>query len=238
MKVLLDYIFPPVCPLCQTVTPEKNTVCPTCWGKISFISPPFCAQCSLPFEAGSIDTNLLQKCGSCLASPPSFSSARSSYVYDDFSKKLILSFKHGSALHAAPLLSQWMFASGREILTTCDLIVPVPLYWRRLYKRGLNQAALLVQNLGRLSKKPICLTALKRTVHTPSQGTLSLKDRSKNVASCFKVPLKKIIENKSIVLVDDVMTTGATLDACSKALLKNGAKDVKVLCVARVKTTS
>ena len=169
-------------------------------------------------------------------SPPSFSATRSVYVYDDLSKKMILSLKHGSALHLAPFLAQGLWQAGKELVNAADLIVPVPLHWRRLYSRGFNQSALLAQHLHKISHKPVSLNVLKKIRHTPSQGGLSLEERISNVAHCFKVshPLK--IKDKSIVLVDDVMTTGATLNACANTLLKAGAKEVTVLCVARVKT--
>ena len=237
MRALLDLILPPLCPLCCTIVPHKNTVCPPCWKELSFISAPFCPQCALPFETSAPEEGLsFQKCGACLQAPPSFSSARAAYVYDSVSRKMILSFKHGEALSLAPFLGQALWHSGKDLVTAADLIVPVPLHWLRLYKRGFNQAAILAQWVGKLSSKPVSLNALKKIHNTVSQGNLSWEGRSKNVAHCFKVSNSKKIKDKSILLIDDVMTTGATLNACSKILLKEGAKKVTILCVARVKT--
>lgn len=236
MRVLLDLILPPLCPLCHTIVPHKSTVCPPCWQELSFISDPFCAQCALPLEVSTPEENLsFQKCGACLESPPSFSNARAAYVYDSVSKKMILSFKHGEALSLAPFLGQALWQSGKELVATADLLIPVPLHWRRLYKRGFNQSSLLAQRVGKLGNKPVSLNVLKRIHNTPSQGNLSLEERIKNMKECFKVVRPEKIKNKSILLIDDVMTTGATLNACAKTLLKAGAEKVTVLCVARVK---
>jgi ComF family protein len=148
---------------------------------------------------------------------------------------MVLSFKHGNALYIAPFLAQGLLNIGSDLLRTADLILPVPLHWRRLYNRGFNQAAVVAQHLGKISHKPVSVNILKRIQNTPFQGNLSLEERIKNVAHCFKVSKPQKIKNKSILLVDDVMTTGATLNACAKTLLKVGAKEINVLCVARVK---
>lgn len=237
MRALLDLVFPPRCPLCRTIVSHTTTACADCWQQLNFISSPFCCQCGLPFEASDSEENAsLLKCISCLEVPPAFSSARSAYVYDAASKKMILSFKHGSAFHLMPFLTQALVGAGQELFKDVDVLIPVPLHWRRLYKRGFNQSALLAQHLGHALKKEVDISSLKKTKNTPSQGDLSLEDRRKNVAACFQISSPAKIKNKSILLIDDVMTTGATLNACAKILLKEGgAKDVKALCLARVK---
>lgn len=235
MRALLDLILPPLCPLCRKIVSHKNAACSSCWQQLNFISTPFCSQCSLPFETLDLENSSFQKCGACLHSPPSFSNARAAYVYDDVSKKMILSFKHGEALHLTPFLTHALVTAGRDLFRQTDVIVPVPLHWYRLYKRGFNQAALLAQRLGKMIHKPVGLAFLKRIKNTPSQGSLSLENRVKNVAHCFKVCDPSQVKDKSILLIDDVITTGATLNACALTLLRAGGKEVNILCVARVK---
>jgi ComF family protein len=236
MRALLDLVFPPRCPLCRTVVSHTTTACADCWQQLNFISPPFCWQCGLPFETSDSEEDAsLLKCISCLEAPSAFSSARSAYVYDAASKKMVLSFKHGSAFHLLPFLTQALVTAGQAFFKEVDLLVPVPLHWRRIYKRGFNQSALLAQHLGKALKKEVDISSLKKIKNTLSQGELSLEERQKNVATCFQITSPSKIKNKSILLIDDVMTTGATLNACAKILLKEGgAKDVKALCVARV----
>lgn len=236
MRSLLDVIFPPLCPVCECVVSKKSTFCGDCWPKLNFISDPFCTQCSLPFESSILEENsAFYKCASCLQTPPAFSLSRSVYVYDDVCRKMILSFKHGQSLHLGPVLADGMWHAGKFLLESADVMLPVPLHWKRLYKRGFNQSAVLARHISALSKKPVALNLLKRTQNTPSQGILSLEDRAKNVKNCFKVSDSHQIKNRIVVLIDDVMTTGATLNASAHALLRAGAKEVRTLCIARVK---
>lgn len=236
---LLDFVFPPRCPLCCQIVSQANTSCASCWQQLNFISSPFCYQCGLPFDFSDGEDSLaFQKCLSCLESPPAFSLARSAYVYDDLSKKMILSFKHGSSFHLIPFFTHALATAGQDLFKDIDLIIPVPLHWYRLYKRGFNQSSLLAQYLGKLIQKKVNVSGLKKIKNTPSQGGLSVEERKKNVSHCFKVHSPQKIKNKSILLVDDVMTTGATLNACAHILLKEGqAKEVRTLCLARVKNS-
>ena len=159
------------------------------------------------------------------------------FKYDDASKGLILGLKHGDRLDHLPGLARWIGRAGSDLLASADMIVPVPLHPWRLWKRRYNQAALIAEELSHLSGKPHCPLVLQRTRNTPSQGEMpSAKARRRNVLAAFKVPSEKRAEvsGKKILLIDDVLTTGATLDACARALKRAGARSVDVLTVSRV----
>lgn len=147
-----------------------------------------------------------------------------------------MGFKHADRTEAAPAFARWMARAGSELLEDCDALVPVPLHWRRLFKRRYNQAALLALHLGRLSEKPVLAGVLKRTKATPPQGRLSPEARAANIAGAFQVPTSQraAIAGKSLLLIDDVLTTGATARLATRVLLKAGAAKVDVLTLALV----
>ena len=156
-------------------------------------------------------------------------------MYTDASKPMILRFKHADSIHAAPTLAKWMISAGKELLQCSDLLIPVPLHWTRLLQRQYNQASLLVSSLANETGIPGHNEILVRNRYTPSQGQRSMLQRQRNVSGAFVVHHKgkSLINGKNLLLVDDVYTTGATVGACTKALLKYGAKNVDVLTVAR-----
>lgn len=159
-------------------------------------------------------------------------------LYNDHSKNLTLSFKYGDRIHAAKSLAAWMYRAGQEFWGDADILMPVPLHRWRLLKRRYNQAALLAQNIARLAQKPVLVDGLERTRPTPTQGHLSRKERLTNIKGAFRVKSCYLprIENKTIVLVDDVLTTGATVNECSHVLLQAGAKAVNILTIARTRS--
>ncbi len=228
----LHFIFPPLCPLCKDVVDGENTLCPTCWPHIEFIADPCCDQCGLPLATASLHEK--EKCISCLQHHFSFTQNRSAILYTQTSKKMILDLKHGHKLSIAPLLAQWMVRSGHKLIEKSDILIPVPLHWTRLLKRGFNQAAVLTQHIGKKTNTPYLLNTLKRVKRTPSQDGLSASARQKNVHHAFIVPNPQDIRGKSLLLIDDVMTTGSTLEACAKVLIQSGAKCVRTLTVGRV----
>ncbi len=228
-RKVLDLLLPPRCAGCgQTVT-QARTLCQTCWEKAVFIAAPMCHCCGLPFE---IDVPTEALCLDCARAHPPFAAARSVFPYDDFSKKLILAFKQGDRTDLAPTLALWLHRSAQPLLEKCDLIAPVPLHWRRLLSRRYNQSALLALALSKLSHIPTTPQLIKRVRHTPSQGHLSRMARQKNLQGAFRV--EKELTGKNILLIDDVLTTGATVLNCTRALHKAGAKDVYVVTLARV----
>ena len=235
-KRVVDTILPPRCLSCGVVVDATGAVCPDCWRGIDFVTPPFCACCGLPFAYDSGPDAL---CGACAAERPLFGRARSVMVYNDASRDLILAFKHADRTDAAPAYGGWLARAGEALLADADLIVPVPLHRRRLLARRYNQAALLAQALGRVAGKRVLVDALVRTRPTPSQGRMNRAQRARNVRAAFAVrrSRKAALAGKRIVLVDDVMTTGATLSACVRALLDGGASNVDALTLARVTRT-
>lgn len=230
-KQFLNLLLPLRCVKCGIILDNKNGLCPECWTLIPFITKPYCACCGLPFEF-EIDEGAL--CGACHRRRPLYTTARSVFVYDSESKNLILKFKHTDNTHVAPLFAGWM-AGLLEGLEK-PLCIPVPLHWTRLFIRTYNQAGLLAQEIAKRQKWVYCPSLLVRKRRTPSQGRLSKEQREKNINNAFMVPenKKKELFNKTIVLVDDVFTTGVTLTACAKTLLNAGAKEIHGVTLGRV----
>ena len=198
---------------------------------VRFLADPLCQRCGIPMENAGESV-----CPHCLAEPPAYGQARAAFVYEDGSRDLILRLKHADALAGVPVLAHWLQRPGAEMLRRADWLVPVPLHWRRLFHRRYNQSAELARALARLADVPALPDGLTRTRRTPSQGNLSRRQRQRNVQDAFSVPARHHarIAGRQIVLIDDVMTTGATVSACASALLAAGAAGVDVLCLARV----
>jgi ComF family protein len=234
VRAALDVVFPPLCLSCRVRLSEPHALCSACWSGLGFIDGPQCERCGLPFE---IDPGGETQCGACLASPHAFDRARSLLRYDDASKPLILAFKHGDRLDQAPGFARWLERAGRPLLEAADLLVPVPLHRWRLWRRRYNQSALLGQGLARLSGRPQDPFLLQRKRATPSQGRMaSAEARTRNVMGAFRIApgRESEVEGRHILLVDDVFTTGATLDACARVLKRAGAARVDALTLARV----
>src|SRR5712671_1198176 len=234
VRAVLDLLFPPLCMSCKVRLFEPHALCASCWKAMSFIDGPLCARCGMPFD---IDPGGETICGPCLAKAPDFDRARALFRYDDASKRLILGFKHGDRLDSAPAFARWLERTGRPLLAEADLIVPVPLHRGRLWKRRYNQAAILAKGLARLSGRTHDPLLLLRKRATKSQGEMvSAKARRRNVLGAFGVLPGKTgqISGRNILLVDDVFTTGATLNACARALKRAGAARVDALTLARV----
>ena len=206
------------------------------WRRVRFLSAPVCEACGVPFEA---DPGPGALCAPCAIEPPSFSRARAAFAYDGDSRGLILAFKHGDRTDSAPVFGAWLMRAGAELLADSDVIVPVPLHWTRLFVRRYNQAALLAHALHARSGVPVAPGFLVRRRRTPSQGTLGRAARRRNLAGAIAVPDKRRahVAGKRILLIDDVLTTGATADACARALSAAGARAVDVLTLARVVRT-
>ncbi|HLW27403.1 MAG TPA: ComF family protein [Kiloniellales bacterium] len=229
----LDLLLPPRCLACGCLVRLDGTLCLPCWSALHLLAPPQCESCGLPFEHEQPPGSL---CGACLREAPPWQRARAALAYDDGSKGMILRFKHADYTQAAPTFALWMERAAGSLLHEADLIVPVPLHRWRLFYRRYNQAALLAQALGKLGRKQVIPDLLLRYKRTSSQGHLSPQQRRRNVAGAFKVQprWKPLLQEARVLLVDDVLTSGATLGACSRTLYRAGARAVDVLTLARV----
>ena len=227
---ILDFLMPPRCTICNKKVNSTGALCGTCWTNLHHINDPQCNSCGLPF-AFDIDKNAL--CGHCIKNPPPYVWARSALRYDDHSQGLILSLKHSKKLENAAVMARMMQQAGQGFFKDIDLIVPVPLHRKRLFKRRFNQSAYLAHYIAKQTNIALNTNDLERIKPTPPQVGLTYKAREKNVRGAFKVKVKESFKNKNIVLIDDVFTTGATVKACSQCLLKAGASSVGVLTFAR-----
>jgi ComF family protein len=233
-KGVLDLVFPGQCLRCKTDVAEPRTLCASCWSKIRFIDEPMCRVCGVPYDS-PLEAGLV--CATCLAEPPPYARARSVFRYDESSRDLVLSFKHADRLEGAPAFAAWFARAGGGFLEEVDFITPVPLHWGRLVRRRYNQAAILANALSARNGVPALSNLLLRKRATASQGEMrSRRARKLNVAGAFTLNRRhaSAIKDRHILLVDDVLTTGATVTACARALKRAGAGEVSVMTLARV----
>ena len=228
---MINFLYPPICPICGARIEEPHCLCADCYNHLNFITEPCCQICGRPFEYKGLNDLI---CGACMKKAPAFSMARSVLEYDDFSKQLILAYKHGDRTDLTPLLIKFLLQADNVIFKDIDVIIPVQLHWTRFLKRRYNQSSLLGKALGKKLKIPFRSKYLKRIRMTESQGTKNHREREKNIRNAFQVSNPVAIRGKNILLIDDVMTTGATTKECAKILKKAGAKDIKVITLYRV----
>lgn len=230
LKILIDLIYPPTCISCKKPTHDHGTLCTDCWNEIDFISSPNCTICSTPMPHSSASPLI---CGTCLNSPPNYHRARSLFSYDENSKRIITRLKYYDKTHIAKHVSQWLYNRQQDFICESELIIPVPLHKKRLNSRKFNQSTLIAKHLSKKTNIPFIADALIRTKNSTPQTNLTFKQRTKNLNNCFIQNPKRNIQNKRVLLVDDVITTGTTVYQCTKTLLKAGAKEVNVLTVAK-----
>lgn len=231
-NIITNLIFPPRCLNCGEELYNKTGLCIKCFKKLNFITSPKCDICGYPFEIDmSEDKNLI--CPNCLKKNFKFNKARSVFTYNDITKKLILAYKHSRHIELAPFFSKIMLQAGSELLKETDLIIPVPISKLRLIKRGYNQSSLLAKHIGKHKKIKVSFNNLIRYKHTAYQGNMHIKQRRENVRNAFVIKNANKIRNKNILLIDDVFTTGATINECIKTLKKAGANKVFALTIAR-----
>lgn len=227
----LDIVLPERCPSCGVITPPGGTFCGDCWHRLHFLVPPWCATCAVPFAYEQGDEVC---CASCLSSPPHHDGIRAVVAYDDVSRQVALKLKYGGKIGLAKMIAAQML---RHLPDDRDglIVAPVPLHWTRLWSRSFNQSALIGHELARISDLKFAPDLLFRTKRTPSMRGMSAKDRRKAVgkAFAFNPRWQNRIAGARIVLVDDVLTTGATSDGCIEALKKAGADWVQLFCWAR-----
>lgn len=235
--IALDLVFPPACLACRKATAGHDALCPACWGRISFIERPYCERLGTPFPYDLGMEGLHSP--EAIADPPVYGRARAVARFEEGPvRTLVHRLKYNDRMELARPLGLWMARAGREILAEADLLVPVPLHRRRLIWRRFNQANALAISVAQMCDKSVDPFALVRVKPTAPQVGLTRAQRATNVQGAFAVPeeARLAVEGRAIVLVDDVMTSGATLNAAARALLRAGAKRVDVLVFARVVT--
>ena len=229
---VLDMIFPPSCLLCEERAGENGSLCFSCWSKISFISKPSCAICCFPFE---YDMGKDALCPTCIANKPEFEKAIPVFIYNKNSSRLITEFKYADRIHATKSFAKWMSAAAIDIIKNSDLIAPVPLHKSKLFARRYNQSALIANEIGKMAKIKVMPDLLLHPNKTRPQASLPKKQRLKNVKGIFSLNSKyaDFISGKNILIVDDVITTGATLSECARILKKKKTAVVNAVTLAK-----
>jgi ComF family protein len=237
-NAVTDFLLPPVCIGCRTPIDRHGQLCGACWSRIDFITPPICDRLGIPLP---YDTGDVMLSAGAIADPPAYDRARAAACYSTTMRELVQSFKYRDRQEGLPLFGRWLVQAGADLLADADLLVPVPLHRSKLWSRRFNQSALLVAEVARISGVPADPTMLKRVKKTKSQVGLTADQRRRNVSGAFDVEPKRKerLKNARIVIVDDVITTGATIEACARVLRRAGAGRVDALVLARaVESTS
>jgi ComF family protein len=231
-RLALDIALPTLCVACREPV-DGEGVCPECWAKLSFIAPPFCPRLGIPFVYDPGPDMLSME---AISNPPAYARARAAVRYDDVARTLVHALKYQDRTDLAPAMGRWMARAGRELLDDADVLVPVPLHWRRAWGRRFNQSGALARVIERQSGVKVVAEALRRIRPTQQQVGLSRPQRASNVQGAFKVASaeQSQIAGRRVVLIDDVLTSGATVDTCARALLRAKASQVDVLVFARV----
>jgi len=232
LSASLDLALPTLCPACREPVKGRG-LCPACWSKLSFIARPYCERLGIPFVYDPGPGILSME---AIADPPAYHRARAAVRFDEIARALVHALKYGDRLDLAPMMGRWISHAGREILADADALIPVPLHWRRLWARRFNQSATLARAIAAETGVPVLSNALQRIKPTAQQVGLSRPQRALNVQGAFRVcdEGKGMVAGRRLVLVDDVLTSGATVDGCARALLRAGAANVDVLVFARV----
>ena len=231
-KLALDIALPTLCVACREPV-DGEGVCAECWAKLSFIAPPFCPRLGIPFVYDPGPEMLSME---AISNPPAYRRARAAVRYDDVARTLVHALKYQDRTDLAPAMGRWMARAGRELLDEADVLIPVPLHWRRAWRRRYNQSGALALTIEQQTGVKVAPEALRRIRPTEQQIGLSRPQRASNVQGAFKVASERqfLIAGRRVVLIDDVLTSGATVDACARALLRAKAACVDVLVFARV----
>ncbi len=237
LGAVADVLVPPLCLSCHRRLSTHDALCPKCWSDIDFIRPPLCDRLGLPLP---YDTGAPMISAAAAAHPPAYDHARAVARFDKVMRELIHDLKFHDRHDARRLFGRWLAEAGAELLADADLIVPVPLTRTRLIARRFNQSAILAHEVARLVHVKVEPLALLRVRPTKPQVGLSREQRRQNVSGAFAVApnRKAALVSAKIVLVDDVITTGATAEACARALKRAGAARVDVLALALVADAS
>ena len=225
---VLDFVLPPRCPGCGLIVGEVHSFCPDCWKQVEFLGHGGCRTCGLPLEATDMD-----ECGLCQAMQPRIARTRAAVAYDDLSRSLAIRLKYGRKVALARTMARYM-APLVEWGDGDRLLVPVPLHRIRLWRRGFNQSALIARELSRRLQIEMDPSLLRRTRRTPPLKGMSLRQRRRTVSGAFKAINPARLNGKTIILIDDVLTTGSTAEACARTLKRAGAARVELISWARV----
>ena len=234
-RMALDIALPTLCVACREPV-DGEGVCAGCWARLSFIAPPFCPRLGIPFVYDPGPELLSME---AIASPPAYQRARAAVRYDEVARTLVHALKYQDRTDLAPAMGRWMARAGCELIEEADVLVPVPLHWQRAWRRRYNQSGALARIIERQTGIKVGSEALRRVRPTQQQIGLSRSERASNVQGAFKVAANRQFEiaGRRVVLIDDVLTSGATVDACARALLRAKAASVDVLVFARVVDT-
>lgn len=230
----LQLLYPPQCISCQAPVQSDFGLCADCWRETPFIAGLVCDQCGLPLPGQDPGERAL--CDDCMTIARPWDRGRAALLYDENGRRLVLALKHGDRMDLARPAAGWMLKAAQPILKPGMLVVPVPLHWMRLFRRRFNQAALLSRNIAKAAGLEHCPDALIRKRSTGNQDGKTREARFANLVDAFAVPKarERRVRDREILLVDDVMTSGATFAAASEALFAAGARSVSVLGLARV----
>lgn len=226
-RSVLDFALPPRCGGCGAIVDDVDSFCADCWRKLEFLQGG-CLRCGLPLQATDAET-----CAACLASPPRLDRIRAAVGYDEISRSIALRLKYGRKTALARTMSRYMRPLV-EALPSDALLVPVPLHRRRLWGRGFNQSAIVARELSRRTGLPVAVDALRRTRSTPPLKGMGIRQRRRVVAGAFRANPGAELRGRTVVLVDDVFTTGSTANACARVLKRAGAERVDLISWARV----
>jgi ComF family protein len=231
-RLALDIALPTLCVACREPVAGEG-VCAVCWSQLSFIAPPFCPRLGIPFVYDPGPGLLSMQ---AIADPPAYQRARAAVRYDDIARTLVHALKYQDRTDLAPAMGRWMARAGQELLADADVLVPVPLHWRRGWSRRYNQSGALARVIAAQSGIPVAGGALRRVRPTQQQIGLSRSERATNVQGAFAVAAERRadVQGRHVILIDDVLTSGATAGACARALLRAKAAQVDVLVFARV----
>jgi len=234
LQSAIQFLYPPQCLSCGAETMAEFALCGTCWRDLPMIDGLACDSCGHPLPGDVGEGAAL--CDTCLTTPNPWTKGRAALVYDGTARRLILYLKHGDRQDLVAPMAAWMAARARDLIGRDTLVAPVPLHWRRMFSRRFNQAALLAENVAKIHDLRYCPDLLHRERATKMQEHMNAEQRRENQRRAFVIPAKRraMIEGRDVLLIDDVMTSGATLGACAEACLTVNAKTVNVLVLARV----
>ena len=229
---ILNFLYPPVCPICNDLVESHGLLCGKCWAKFNWISNPKCFQCGYPFPA-DLDLGPKPMCPHCAAGECDLDFIRSACVYDDFSKNVMLPFKHASQLKYQKIMSRAMINCLKDLNLDVDIVMPVPLAYKRLFKRGYNQATLLAKPIAKHFNAILDVDSVTRK-YKPDMGHKTTKQRRENIRGVFKIKNADKLKGKKVLIVDDVMTSGATFDELNRVLRRTGVSAVYAVSFCRV----